>query len=369
MNRLDSAKLIVKGRPRTRFPKLSIFFNPVAHLRPQKSEMIDRYDDYLPSNVPASINLMGPFSGDPNLEGISPHLAASKLHTSVPSTAIATQLNQSMKTGARRLFRAAPAFLWRIRFLRYPGLSGKNAIFACFDIEITQFAGCDVSMDKIHLQLSSGTVEIVSADLPHQCKPAEQFTHVYKLFPPPELDEGGLNPRTLTISLAAAALVSDECIPKIRLKWKTALEMPPSRPTSASGPVAGMSMDSGFPHAQDSQAMTGQSSEPKPVSAILPGISVNVKGPDTIHINEEFEWEVMIANRSDLVQRLAIIPVPQRKFDRHEPRLNSKKPIGDNWKDWLTDSVVDDNILYSMQKRDALQATDLVCLTPDFRLG
>jgi hypothetical protein len=259
--------------------------------------------------------------------------------------------------------------------LRFPGLSEKNAILACFDIEITQFAGCDVSLDKISLQLSSGSTEAVSVDLPHRCRPAEQFTYVYKLVSPLSLDGPAdvvLSSRTLTVSLTATALVSPECTPKVKLKWKTALELPPSRPTSISGALATTPIEPPSSVVHDALVMTGEVAEIQPAPFISPGISLTISAPQRIYVKETFNWEVMIVNRSDKMQRFALVPVPKRKFaDLYGSgnRPNSSGPLGDRSKNWLVNPVVDDNVLYSVQKSDALEATELVCLTPDVRIG
>ena len=114
----------------------------------------------------------------------------------------------------------------------------KESTFACFDIEITQFAGSDVTIDKITLQLSSGSAEVVGVQLPQRCRPGEQLTIIYKLLAAAMSEKvDNVSPsRTLTITISGTVLISKDCTPKIKIKWKTALEIPRSRPNSRSAP-------------------------------------------------------------------------------------------------------------------------------------
>ncbi|KAF2667455.1 hypothetical protein BT63DRAFT_292685 [Microthyrium microscopicum] len=367
--------IIPIGRPKTRLQKLAVFFNPITVLNPPKAFFGNNHDnEYLPSIMPTSTNLLQSFTSDPSLAGINPHLSASRITRPFPSAPALNESSRPIKIGARRLFRAAPAFLWRIRFLRFPGLAEKDAILACFDIEITPFAACDVSLDSISLKLSSGSYEAIGVNLPQRGRPAEQFTLTYKILPPSLSDRQIPDPgasRSLTISLSSTILVSDICIPKVKIKWKTALELPPSRPTSRAGPMPLTPLEPLSSIEHDALVMTGEVIEFPSAPAVAEGVSLTISGPEKIVAEEAFSWEVLIVNRSERPQRFALIPIPKRKatdiYAAARRPSSTGSSIGSNGR--MVNPVLDDNILYSTQKGSTIEPAEILCLTPDVRVG
>jgi hypothetical protein len=188
--------------------------------------------------------------------------------------------HRAIHGGPRKLFRATPAFLWRIRFLRYPGLSEKEAILSALDIEVTQLAVSNVSIDKIVLQLSSGTAEPLGVALPHRCQPGELLTLIYKINPPSDKPSDESVPRVLGITLSASVLISSICVPRVKIRWKTALEMPQSRPTSIAVPATPVGEVNEIGH--DTLTMSTQVAEVEAKPAILPGLGITVVAPDRI---------------------------------------------------------------------------------------
>jgi hypothetical protein len=388
------------GRPKGRLQKLAIFFTPMAVLKPFPSSSQQRNseveDAYLPSNTPLTMNILQPLASDPSLGGVTPFLSASRFSKTQSSQSTKTQLpplSRPIRGGPRKLFRAAPAFLWRIRFLRYPALAEKDAMLACFDVEISQFANCPVSLDKIVMQLSSGNAEPVGKELPLVGNPGEQMTLIYKIFPPSDgsKSHGIFDPiravdfisgRTLTATISGTILMSGDCTPKVKIKWKTALEMPSSRPTSRA--------DAGQPSTWSqntnqttfgNDVLTGQIQDVEVGLPIPNGVSVSITAPTNVRVGELFRWEVLVINRSDHVQRFAIVPIPRRKIFGEQwghQNVNGMRPgssgslaVGrkQNTKKDVAAPWVDENVLYSVQKNALMESSDLICLSPDVRIG
>lgn len=362
------------GRPKGRLQKLAVYFTPSATFNPSqtkpKAAVIE--DDYLPSQIPLSGNLLQAFTNDDTYGEVKPFLSESRLTRLASGIPIVKQPSRSLRCGPRKLFRAAPAFLWRIRFLRFPNLSETEAILACFDIEFTQYAAYNVSLDKVDLQLTSGHSEVVAADLPRICQANEQHTLIYKIFPQSSaekaIDIAELQ-RTLTIILTSTVLVSKTCLPTVKIKWKTALELPPSRPPSRAAPLSSIS-ERAPPLSHDALIMTGHVAESDPSMDVADGVTLSITAPDEIVIGREFRWDVLVVNRSEKVQRLALVSMPRRRHQEIIPNLKRPGSSGTHSeKKDLAPTIVDENVLFAVHKNSILDPTELVCLTPDVKIG
>jgi hypothetical protein len=355
------------GRPKSRLQKLAVFFTPSASLTPPRmsKQATNSEDAYLESQEPLPANLLQALAEDPYFAKSQPYLPASRFSKS--STPVPLGRHRAIHGGPRKLFRAIPAFLWRIRFLRYPGLSEKEAILSALDIEVAQLAGSNVSIDKIIMQLSSGMAESLGVELPHQCQPGEQLTLIYKIHPPPISDKSKDEnaSRTLGITLSASVLISSTCVPKVKIKWKTFLEMPQSRPTSNAGPAPPIGEVTEIGH--DTLTMTTQVAEVEAKPTILPGLGITVVAPDRIFAGEPFAWEVLVVNRSDKTHRLAIVPV-QKRHGEMGSRPNSMAGLSENTASTTSPSL-DEQALHSLIRASSMDATELVCLSPDVRIG
>jgi TRAPP trafficking subunit Trs65 len=328
------------------------------------------------------MNLLQYFANDPALAKSNPRLSASRLTKQAP-TVPAEQLVRPIRNGPRRLFRAAPAFLWRVRFSSFPALTEKDSILACFDLETTQFAGSDLMIDSISLRLSSGAAQPIHVELPRLCRPGEQLTVIYKLLPAAASEmfvDDASQQRTLTITASATVLVSKECTPKVKIKWKTALEVPKSRPNSRSG-LSPLGMQLGnlqyrelpTTPGPDTLIMADQFAGIEPTSTISNGVSLTISGSKDVYVGEVFRWEVFIVNRSDKIHRFAIFALPKRRVgDQNStvqrPSQSDIGSFGSEPKD-LARPILDDNVIYSFQKSEMMDPTELICLSPDVRIG
>jgi hypothetical protein len=353
------------GRPRSKLQKLAIFFTPSASLTPERaSNQAASTDAYLESQAPLPANLLQALSSDAYAKS-QPYLPASRF--SKPSTPVSLGKHRAIHGGPRKLFRATPAFLWRIRFLRYPGLSEREAILSALDIEVTQLAVSNVSIDKIVLQLSSGTAEPLGVELPHRCQPGELLTLIYKIYPSSGSDKPSDEsvPRVLGITLSASVLISSACVPKVKIRWKTALEMPQSRPTSIAVPATPVGEVNEIGH--DTLTMSTQVAEVEAKPAILTGLGITVVAPDRIFAGKPFTWEVLVVNRSEKTHRLAILPVQKRHGDIGS-RPSSVAGPPENTAG-IANPSLDEQSLHSLIRASYMDSTELVCLSPDVRVG
>jgi TRAPP trafficking subunit Trs65 len=348
-----------------------VFFTPTAALQPISASPYsqDGNDDYLPSQVPRPLNLLQPLGSDLSMGEVKPYLPASRMNKRISGVPNLSEVRH-IRFGPRKLFRAAPAFLWRIRFVRFPNLAEQDAILALFDIEITHFAACNVSIDSIDLNLTSGSFEAVGVQLPIESQPGEQLTLIYKILPSEGLEkilEGSDNSRVITITLTSTVLVSDSCLPVVKIKWKQILETPPSRPPSRSAPMSAThDQPSHVDH--DALTMTGQPADVQSSTGVANGVTLNITTPPMVTIGQIFSWQVLVVNRSDQVQRIALLPIPKRRLGDHIAILNRPGSTGST-KDVIAAPTIDENVLYSIQKTSIQESSDLVCLTPDVKIG
>lgn len=332
-------------------------------------EAID--DEYLPSEILQPINLLQPFANDPALGGLQPKLSALRISRSAPIASVPKVLLRHLRSGPRRLLRAAPAFLWRVRFTKCPASSEPNVTIASLDLEITPFAGSNVSIDRIQLSISPGHVEPLGPQLPLVSQPGDQVTLLYRLRPPKaDSSSSTVHPiHHLTVNAAAGVLVRDSCVPQIRINWTTPVELPSSRPASR----AGSNKPPTKPLGPDSLPISDHISPSIPSSIHANGVSFTISGPQEVEVGEIFKWQLFAVNRSDKVHRLAVLAMPKRRhIDRRhgaKESTSSFKMTTEDGKDAIAEPVLDDNVIYTMQRNAVQEPTELICLSPDVRIG
>jgi len=246
-------------------------------------------------------------------------------------------------------------------------------MIASLELEITHFAACDMSIDRVSLNLTSGTVEPTKIQTPFRGRPGEQVVLLYTIrlseisSLPADLAS---NPRILSVSFAATCLISEALAPKISLAWRHPLESL-LKPGSAGS--------DGESIAQDQSALRGPDYLPynrEPVQVGAPagysdGVNVTISGPKEVYAGEIFKWDVLIVNRSEKMQRFAIITIPKRRLSDLYPAARRPNPatVSNQGRLALPIAVLDDSAVYSFQRGAFLDPTDMICLSPDVRIG
>ncbi|KAF1984733.1 hypothetical protein K402DRAFT_335957 [Aulographum hederae CBS 113979] len=373
---------VTLSRPRAKVQKLAVYFAPSASLRPAeniKSEVIE--DEYLQSYNPTAINLLQAFENDAALAGVRPRLSALRITKVAPSAPIAKELLRPIRKGPRRLFRSAPLLLWRIRYSKCTTPPQTTTVIASIDFEITAFAGCDVSLDHVHMGITNGDVRPLGTVLPIRCRTGDQVTLLFQLSPQ-TLDlahtSSSDESHTLDVEVAARALISETCTPKVLVKFKTNVDlsmgstgMNNSRPQSFIRPGSRDRPSSA--HRGDRPDSDSIRSSHEVEATTGAGISITVSGPRRVYIGEVFLWSIFAVNRSEDIQRLAIMVIPRRK--RTEGRaLIPKRYSGNNAgkfteQEAVAEAVLDESVVYALQKNAVMEPTELVCLSTDIRIG
>jgi hypothetical protein len=229
--------------------------------------------------------------------------------------------------------------------------------------------------------------------LPIKCQPQDDITFLYRVFHD-DLDVTNKSQiRALSISINATAHLTSVCSPNISMQWTTTLDFTP--PVNHSYGNATQPIQR--PHRPAQLSISGSSHETPTVSSLanirpdaLPsmeittrhsrnpsipdfGVTCTFTGPPVsspIIVGVPFTWSVFIVNRSDRPRKLALVVIPKRR--RTEARITRppSTSYGNVRKDpKVADAVVDENIVYAMQKNSAVESTEIVCLSTDTRVG
>lgn len=340
-------------------------------------------DEYLPSRVPTALNLLQSFENDPALAGTHPRLSALRISKIAPTAPLAKEVVRPIRTGQRRLFRALPALIWRIRYSKRHAALSDASLIASLDLEVANVTGCSIKIESIELTLKGGDVRAIvdpqSQQLVH--RPGDQISYLYGLQPQMTADGTplyGTDGHILHLRMAAKAMVSDAITATLSIEWNTAVDFTEqhnaalvkaahrlSNPTGQLPPKA-PGPDS-LPPQEDSQQ--GDELHKSPIN-----VTLTISGPSRVEVGETFHWDAFIVNRSDKTRKLAILVLPRRKreMESHRPQRPSTSSGGGNRRDskeLLAAAVVDENIVYAKQKSARTDVADLICLTTDVRIG
>ncbi|KAL2043549.1 hypothetical protein N7G274_003856 [Stereocaulon virgatum] len=390
-------KLIPLCRPRMRLQSPMIIFKPSATLRPIQGEWAKEIrDPVLPSGVPASINLLESLKGDPTLQGAVPKLSASRLVSVQPQTYDHPTSDGTLKLNAQKAFRALPAISSRVRYSKSNGPHVRPSVIACLDLETAPFSRDNIKLTKLDMQLSDGSAEKLgkghAPTLPLICKAKDNPVFLYRLTPNEALHDSSTSnsTRTVLISVHFVVLVSDTCLPNIEMRWRTSVDFStalnptygapgqsmqrPRRPSSLSRTPAAASatkrpVSSG---GADSSSMPGAyQARERAVFVSDFGVSITFMTPKAVQVGQPFSWDVMVLNRSSKPRELILTVIPKRRngsVGGHTARA-SPLPAGGHDNSSTAETVIDENVLYAMQRHAGKDAAHVISLNTDVRIG
>lgn len=350
----------------------------------------------MPSGVPASVNLLESLKYDPLLRGTQPRLSAWRLLPIGSTSKETASGDESLRAISQRAFRATPALTARVRYAKCSTFIGKPTVFASLDIEPAPFSDHNMIITAIRMRLFEGSaLDLSSAHalkFPITCRPKDNPVFIFHLVPNRGLDDTQ-NPdsasRTLEISIEANILVSQKCSPRIEMHWKTSVDFSialnpsygaPGQPLQrkqrpASLPVtAAASSQNEVPSIAlevNSDTSVPDLGRQRITSSSGFGMNITFTAPSTVRVGEPFCWDIFVVNRSNKSRRLAITVIPKRKrgdFKGHLTRTSSSS-IGGRKDTGFADHVLDENLLYAIQKNAAKEAPQLVSLSTDVKIG
>jgi len=361
--------------------KPAVYFQPTASLKPiekAKRHILD--DEYLPSKVPTAINLLQSFENDPALSGTNPRLSALRISRIAPTAPVVKEMTRPIRSGKRRLFRALPALIWRMRYSKLPLSLSDKSLVASLDLEVAQITGYKVEIADVRLSLRGGHVDIIADHNGTLAvhKPGDQVTYLYRITPELGADGTpslGTEGHILTLNINGKALVSEDCRPNIAIEWRTAVDFTLEYNTNLIKAAHRLSNPAAQPAKPlNPDSLPSHDRQTDDISNKVINVTLTISGPPRVNVGDIFHWDVFIVNRSDKSRKLAVLIIPKRKrnADRHESQPSTSSaggaPRGDK-KALLAGAVVDENIVYAKQKNGRTEVAELICLTTDVRIG
>lgn len=293
-------------------------------------------------------------------------------------------------------FRGLPAVSSRVRYSKFNGRAGRSSIIATLDIETGAFSDEDISITHVKMQLSEGSAEDMGKGLapllPLRCKPKDNPTFLFRLTPsgPDQDTSHQSSEKTVLITVHATVLVSDTCRPKIEMRWKTGIDIltplnplfgapvpsmqRSSRPSSLQKTSSTADGDTLPVSARDGKASheSGSDEQRQRAGSVTGlGISISFTAPDFVDVGKPFSWDVLIVNRSSKPRQLALVVIPRRRkgfIGTHSSKSSSSSVKGRRDGEYA-DAVVDENVLYAMQRNAGHETVQLISLSTDVRVG
>ncbi|KAK3901486.1 TRAPP trafficking subunit Trs65-domain-containing protein [Staphylotrichum tortipilum] len=432
------------GRPRMRLQMPSVVLSGAASFNlnstaPDHFGVPGGRGGYMQSCAPSGMNLLESFATDPLLGGTTPRLSAQRVSKVAPLTKPADDLYRlsGLQTLKLKIF---PVLHTRVRFSRPNTTPPSAAMIALVEVDFTPYFDCEVSLDKLTLDVTDGTVEDLNCQdgmrPPLSCVAHDHLTFLYNLAP----RKRDLVPKNLardlviTIEILVLVRPADEpnpCTPRLTMTWTTALDFTPpvnpgfgqpkTTPIQRSHRPSQLSISGGV----DSQPLVSPSvirpdalpsleaATASPLETALPdfGITMTFTGPPKpVVVGEEFTWSVFVVNRSKphahlslpppsappnhvpspststaphhhhpptaAARKLMLLPLPRRRrtdLRVIRPPSTATAPHllpGSTKRDPLiADAVLDEAVVHAMQRGSVVDAAELVCLSPDARVG
>ncbi len=160
--------ILVPGRPRSKIHFPFITFVALANIKTTDlTTSTGAADDYLPSQIPASINLLEPLQSDPALATLQPYLAANRVSRIMPANLIASRLPRRLESTSRQVYQIMPAVNLRIRYSRLSLNPRSQFIIMSVDLEVAALADCEIVVEEVVLWLedSRRLRQLKSSDL------------------------------------------------------------------------------------------------------------------------------------------------------------------------------------------------------------
>ncbi|KAI8950966.1 TRAPP trafficking subunit Trs65-domain-containing protein [Xylaria longipes] len=395
------------SRPRIRLQSPSAVFVATASLRSAASPLSDEpRDDYMPSGIASSLNLLESFGSDPALEGIMPRLSALRVSRVTPLTQQANDLVRPIKSLSRLSLRIYPAVHSRIKFTHPNTAPATATVIAMLEVDFTPFFDCEIILNSITLAIPEAVVEDLTGQsgvsLPLSCVSHDHITFIYRIVPADTDVVSQDLVRDLDIAISATALVNPDTKPCLRMTWTAVVDFtvpvnpgygPTMQPIQRAHRPSQLSIGGDnitsftSPSIARPDALPSLEASTTHTETAVPelGIVVTFTAPSPTHkilVGDEFSWGVFVVNQSPnqsaAARKLAMVVIPRRR--RNESRVTrppsmSRPQDGPHGHSKLprdrsvAEAILDDNVVHAMQSSSVVDNAELVCLSADLRIG
>ncbi|KAL6717895.1 hypothetical protein ACLMJK_003980 [Lecanora helva] len=380
------------SRPRMRLQSPVIVFRSSASLEPSEEERNNNVGNcYLPSGVPASVNVLESLKSDTAMHEGKPSLSAARLSRMQTPLNVLPTVAQKFKANERKAIPAVPAVSSRVRYASANDPSGKRSIIASLDIETAPFSSEDVKVTAVAMELSDGFSDTLGESsvslLPRVCRPNDNAVFLFGLTPNETSSKGSrgssqTSARTVLITVIATVLVSPSCQPDIQMQWKTSVDFStalnpsfsaprqsiqrPRRPSSLSR-TRSSTNSSGLGTKVQGADSTVQDSRPNQRVAAMSdsGLSVTISGPRAAALGQTFRWNVVIVNGSSKPRQLGLAVVPRQKH--RLAATHAAKPVGVGA--GMAKISLDEISIYTMHRNTTTDSRQITSVNTEIRTG
>ena len=339
------------------------------------------------------MNLLESLKDEPGLNGVQPRLPALRLSRINTTPSGLDSSDRALRITGQPTFRTMPAITARVRYSKAGNLAGKNMVVASLDIETASFFDDVVSLQHIEMRLTEGTTEYLGNGLnpmlPMKCRPRDYVTFLFRLLPnDSEPDETSVpsNSRPLDISIDATVLASKTSQPRIEMRWRTSVDFStslnpdfgaPNQPLQRNKRPANILMSQagpdeiGTPGPGQGRSEKDATRREQSASNNNMGITITFTAPSEVYVGEPFDLDVFVVNRSNKPRKLALLVVPKRKRPEMKTHLSrpSVSSTGGRKDTGIADAVMDDNLLYALQRNATKEEMRIVSLSNDTIVG
>ena len=375
------------GRPRIRLQSPMITFKAGAVLQPS-ADQIDRAtsDPYLLSGIPQPENLLEPLKGSERSSAEGPSLSAARLSRVTPVSDDARTQVQPLKVSVPGAFRALPAISSRVRYHKSNSPGSRASLVASLDMEMAPFSTDDIEITSVDLHISGGSAidlgQGLIPKLPLRCRSRDNIVFLYRLALDNIFEDSapGMT-RNLDITINATVLTTDQCRPHIQMHWKTGVDFTTTLNPVYGAPGQSMQRSNRPPNLavsgtsasvtnNSNSSQDGPRGRQRAVSVSDLGVTITFTAPSRVYVREPFNWDVLVLNGSNKTQRLALVAIPRlsrRERNEHGGADISSSAATRKHSD-VGDAVVDENLLYTMQKTALADPTDVISLSANVEI-
>ena len=323
-------------------------------------------------------------------------LAASRFHGTNPKIRDGHFSVGALRVGTQMAFRGLPAISSRVRYSKSNGRAGRPSIIASLDIETGAFSGEDMAITHASMQMSEGSVEDIGKalvpQLPLMCRPRDNSTFLFRLAPCESAPDASnqSSSKMVLVTVHATVLVSETCRPSIELRWKTGIDFSaalnplygaprqsmqrPNRPSNLQGTSStadGNDLPASVREggASSDSWTDGQRQRAGPLTDF--GVTISFTAPRSVRVGQPLSWDVLVLNRSSRPRQLALTVIPKRRkvFTGTHSSKSSSSSVWVRKDGDFADAVIDENLLYAIQRNAGHEATQVISLTTDTRVG
>ena len=326
----ELSALLGRTKDRLRAPFVSFKTNVDIQASPSVTDE-DANDPYLPSLVPAPVNLLEHLNDFSNL---NVSLPSDRLtHFFPPSRAFGARALKPKIQKSRR-YKILPALTTRIRYSKLSFTPSQSSVIAALDTEMAPGLPNGIIIESVSLKLEDGEAERLGQGIfpfeSKKCHSRDVLGYIFRLTPNPNesrhiegkstsLSQRSAIKKGLDVTIYATILSSSSCKPKIEMRWHTEADfssaLNPLYSTPGQGTQRGKQPPS-FPDAgaasQDKHEISAHArhSWGKFTESTL-GLTITFTAPkEKLVPGCAFHWDIFVVNKSSQTRKLMVGATP-----------------------------------------------------------